>query len=117
MVFELMDEIERARVLVHRRPSKFEREGKPTAVRALEGMIDDPLIGHAAGLAKWFNDAREVAGAGLAQRMMAAQPHATQSAIGWIKQIDHRRTEPAARLAETIGVGVKVHLHVDQDGT
>ena len=112
-----MDEIERARVLVHRRPSKFESEGKPTAVRALEGMIDDPLKCHAAGLAKWFDDAREIADAGLAQRMMAVQPHATQRAIGRIKQIDHARAEPAARMAETIGEGVKVHLHVDQDGT
>jgi hypothetical protein len=34
-------------------------------------MIDDPLKCHAAGLAKWFNDAREITGAGLAQRMMA----------------------------------------------
>jgi hypothetical protein len=34
-------------------------------------MIDDPLIRHAAGLAKWFDDAREITGAGLAQRMMA----------------------------------------------
>lgn len=80
-------------------------------------MIDDPLISHAAGLAKWFNDAREIAGAGLAQRMMAVQPRAAQSAIGRIKQIDHTRAEAAAYMAETIGECVKVHLHVDQDGT
>ena len=80
-------------------------------------MIDDPLIGHAAGLAKWLNDAREIAGAGLAQRMMAVQPHATQSAIGRVKQIDHARAESAARMAETIADRVEIHLHVDQDGT
>ncbi len=112
-----MDEIERARVLEHGRPRKFEREGKPAAVRAIEGVIDDPLIGHAAGLAKWLNDAREIAGAGLAQRMMAAQPHATQSAIGRVKQIDHARAESAARMAEVIADRAEIHRHVDQDGT
>ena len=71
LVFELMDEIERACVLEHGRPRKFEGKRKPTAVRALEGMIDDPLKCHAAGLAKWLDDAREIIGAGLAQRMMA----------------------------------------------
>ena len=117
MVFELMDEIERARVLVHGWPRKFEREGKPAAVRALEGMIDDPLIRHAAGLAKWFDDAREVTGAWFAQRMMALQPRTAQSAIGRIKQIDHARAEPPARMAETIPDRADFHRHVDQDGT
>ena len=112
-----MDEIERARVLEHGRPRKFEREGKPAAVRALEGMIDDPHIRHAAGLAKWFDDAREVTGAGLAQRMMALQPRTAQSAIGRIKQIDHARAESAARMAEPIADRVEIHRHVNQDGT
>ena len=117
LVFELMDEIERARVLEHCRPRKFEREGNSAAIRALEGMVDDPLIGHAAGLAKWFDDAREIAGAGFAQRMMAVQPRTTQSAIGRIKQIDHARAESAARMAEPIADRADVHRHVHQDGT
>ena len=112
-----MDEIERARVLEHGRPRKFEREGKPAAVRALEGMINDPLKRHAAGLAKWLDDAREIAGAGFAQRMMAVQPRTAQSTIGRIKQIDHARAESAAHMAETIADRAEIHRHVDQDVT
>jgi hypothetical protein len=105
-----MDEIERAGVLEHRRSRKLECERKLAAIWAFKGSVDRSLISHAASLAKWFNDARKIRRACVAERPLITNPSFAQGALPGIKQIEQTPSK-------ALGDCTKIRGHEDQDPT